>query len=617
MRAVRSLAFGAAVLFSGVAVAAPLTLSGVVKRSDGSTVGAATVYASSGGSMSTTTSGSNGAYSMTLASGSYKLDVAYSDTGFSTQGYGSPTPINLTSNTTQDLTLPTMVLHGRVVDTSATPVAGVKFHAIAFANNSCCGGFDTIDATSAADGTFTARVLPNSYEQVTLTPPTGPYAITSLPNLTLSGDTTQDFTIQKPFAVTGHVTFADGSAASNVTIAAGNVTGTTDINGAYSLSLAPGTYTLDAAYTDAHFSTQGRTVFSNLVVSAATVQDLVIPTITLSGRVLDATSAPVAGVTFHALAFATNSCCGGFDIIDVNSASDGTFTARILPSSYSQITLTPQTGSGYALTPLANETFNVDTSQDFTILKGDTISGAITYSDGPAAANATLYMTAGSANVRTMADGSGAYSLTVAPNSYTTDVAFTRGGFSTQGRTVPPLLTVAGDATVNLSVPMILLSVHVIDQDGLDVPNVTFTALAFAENSCCGGFDQISATTDTTGRFSLRILANSYTQMKLVSTEPGVVQTPLPDTTFNVDTNVTYTMQGMIPYDLATAHDLAGGPINDDFGSGADGPEPRLAQNGGCACEIGHGEFNVATAIVLIPLLGLIIWLRRRRNMGA
>jgi hypothetical protein len=70
-------------------------------------------------------------------------------------------------------------------------------------------------------------------------------------------------------------------------------------------------------------------------------------------------------------------------------------------------------------------------------------------------------------------------------------------------------LTPPADTVSNLSVPDFVLDGRVVDGGGTPVPGVAFSMLAFAQNQCCGGFDDVSATSGTDGRFSVRILANS------------------------------------------------------------------------------------------------------------
>lgn len=132
---------------------------------------------------------------------------------------------------------------------------------------------------------------------------------------------------------------------------------TTDASGNYNIELAPGTYSLDVAFSGSGSSSHGRRVAEEFELTTDTVKDLLLPNITLSGRVIDSLDNPVPDVQLSAIAFAQNNCCGGFDGINATSGPDGNFEVRILPNNYIHIALTLSPGSPFITTPLPDQAF--------------------------------------------------------------------------------------------------------------------------------------------------------------------------------------------------------------------------------------------------------------------
>ena len=168
-------------------------------------------------------------------------------------------------------------------------------------------------------------------------------------------------TAQVAVTLSGHVTFADGTPAAGATVNANfdarccvDFTAVTDAAGNYSLTLAPGTYSLDVAFSGPGF-TGGTDVAPAFALAADAVRDLVLPTITLNGRVIDSAGNPVPNVQFRASAFSQG--ISGFDNINTTSGPDGRFQVRILPNSYRNIILTPPP-DGFITTPLPDHTFS-------------------------------------------------------------------------------------------------------------------------------------------------------------------------------------------------------------------------------------------------------------------
>src|SRR5205823_12060782 len=103
---------------------------------------------------------------------------------------------------------------------------------------------------------------------------------------------------------------------------------------------------------------------------------------------------------------------------------------------------------------------------------------------GPVPGATVIAVSSAGGQTRVTADASGHYTLNVAPDSYSLDVAFNTGGFSTQGLTVRNSFAVTQDVVADLTVPTVTWSAQVVDGDGTAVAGVTFAATAFARNAC-------------------------------------------------------------------------------------------------------------------------------------
>lgn len=314
-------------------------------------------------------------------------------------------------------------------------------------------------------------------------------------------------------------------------------TTTTDTQGSYNFLVAPATYGIDVAFSGAAFSSQGRTVASRFALMQSTQRDLVVPVISLRGRVVDDQGALVPNVAFHAQAVAQNVCCGGFDVVNLTSAADGGFFAKVLAGNYSQLQLTPPPGTAYVQTSLPNASWTGDVGQDFVIQRNHTVTGVARLDDGTILSGATVVArvsTGGQTAVT--ADGLGRYRVNLAAGTYAIEVAFSIPGFSTQARTVANQVAIAADTVLDLVVPTIHLAGRAVDDQGIVVPNVAFHALAFAQNACCGGFDNVNLTSGADGSFSARILAGSYFQIGLTPPSGTVyVQTTFPNASWTSD----------------------------------------------------------------------------------
>jgi hypothetical protein len=174
-------------------------------------------------------------------------------------------------------------------------------------------------------------------------------------------------------SLTGHVTYSDGAVASNVTVTATPTTNgnaqtvaQTDDFGRYSLYLTTATYNIDVQFSGNGFATQGIGCLRGLEVApgSSVVADLVVSTAIWSGIVTNSVGEPISGANLRGIAFATNSCCGGFDSLDVITGLDGRFSVRVHPNDYMQLTVT---ADGYGSTYLPNQTVTENVNSTYVV----------------------------------------------------------------------------------------------------------------------------------------------------------------------------------------------------------------------------------------------------------
>ncbi|WP_257461824.1 carboxypeptidase regulatory-like domain-containing protein [Archangium lipolyticum] len=516
---------------------AQVALSGQVKFADGSVLSGATVSASptSGGSSLYATSDASGLYVLNLIPGTYNISVQFTSPGF----YGSQRVVQshtVGSSATLNLTLSDILLTGRVLNASGQPVAGVQLSGYGYSME----GSNYLSPTSGSDGRFTVRMIPGTYSSMQLTPPTGsPYAITSLPNETFSVSTSKDFVLTNAVILSGQVKFADGSGVSGATVSASSTSGgpslyaTSDALGAYSLNVAPGTYNISVQFTSPGFYGSQRVVQSH-TVSNSTTLNLTLSDILLNGRVLDASGQPVAGVQLSGYGYSME----GSNYLSPTSGSDGRFTVRMLPGTYSSMQLTPPASSPYAITSLPNETFSVSTSKDFVLTNAFKLSGQVKFADGSGVSGATVSAnpTSGSSSQYTTSDASGLYSLNLSPGTYNISVQFNSPGFYGSQRVVQSY-TFSASTTLNLTLSDILLNGRVLNTSGQPVAGAQLSGYGYSME----GSNYLSPTSGSDGRFTVRMLPGTYSSMQLnPASGSGYLQTPLPNETFSTSGSSEY-----------------------------------------------------------------------------
>jgi hypothetical protein len=236
----------------------PVTVHGVLRDHDGTPLANAPVSLAAGYFTASTTTGADGSYRLSVGPGPW-IFMAGTPTappygGGNAFGF-STNPVSITSDRTQDLTVPGTILHARVTDPTGAAVAGASV----FAGNDLSstpgelfpgsGGVGWRSASQLSDpsGHADLLVIPNSTTSVSARPPSGSAYVGSLPQSVSASVATVNVGLRPTVTVHGVVDPSDPNGQISVnfyssTDPSGMGTGTTTADGSYVLHAPTGTY---------------------------------------------------------------------------------------------------------------------------------------------------------------------------------------------------------------------------------------------------------------------------------------------------------------------------------------------------------------------------------------
>jgi len=308
-------------------------IAGVVRGNGGVALRAMTVQLSSPGGAGTvsTTTASDGSYSLTAEPGTYTLVLSGSrQPGVPASVMASSVqfqaPLSLQGSTTQDLTLPVHALTVQTLGASGNPIAGVRFNAgfsrgASQVSGSLAPGLpisfssSTFNETTDATGTLVLAVptwINNPSVSGLLQPPSSSQlAATALNLANITTDQTRSVQLAAGATLSGVVRGNGGVALRAMTVqlsspgGAGTVSTTTASDGSYSLTAEPGTYTLVLSGSrqpgvPASVMASSVQFQAPLSLQGSTTQDLTLPVHALTVQTLGASGNPIAGVRFNA-----------------------------------------------------------------------------------------------------------------------------------------------------------------------------------------------------------------------------------------------------------------------------------------------------------------------------
>jgi hypothetical protein len=371
-----------------------ITLSGKVTASDGTGIGGVRVYVNQQGKMTEaarTDTDAGGNYLFKLPSGTYSLSISgYNLTGFpqSFRGDGMVPNLPLSSDTTRDITLlPVVLITGKTIDSFGQSIGSVAINVPGDTTIPAPTGSYAIiiDGTTSDDsGNYSIPVFAgNGYTLRAVAAEGLGYAPLTVPAIDARTATALDLTLRPGFVLSGTVKTTAEQEVSGVTVAvfeqerdlkvAEAVSGA---DGTYSTFVAAGSYRLSVSRAaDAPVSNiplpvfTGSSVVQYVAVSAATLQDVAIPLVTVSGMTKGMAGTPVPNVQVALLPHTVPQAVGYYDVLagPTTSGETGAYSLPVIAGSGYKVKLTPPHGSHYATTTLDLQALTQNGSQDLTL----------------------------------------------------------------------------------------------------------------------------------------------------------------------------------------------------------------------------------------------------------
>lgn len=445
---------------------------------------------------------------------------------------------SLTQSVILNLTLPVEQVTIHAQDPSGNPLGGVKLtdsnDGLASNQDASIGGgitnatlqtkysvSSTAPVTDATTGNATVYLFPDdsngSYKFIA-TPPSGSGVVTtSVPTFTVSSTTsnpTQTVNMQQAITLSGHLYDENGNPITNMLIGLSGSNGfntsiRTDSSGSYSLQAASGTYTLTmgalgsqsgypAGYPDWFWVRE-----LNYSLTQNTNLDLTLPVRKIIMHVQDSFGNPVGGVKLtdpnDAVSSNQDASIGGgitnaslqtkysvSSTAPITDATTGNATLYLFPDdangSYT-FTATPPTGSNYITTTIPKFTVTNDDNKTATINSVSyTLNGQLHDGSNTPISNMIVSLSNSSGfNTSTRTDSNGNYSLQAAGGNYTLSVGAQGpqtgypAGYPDWFYVQESNYALSQNTTLNLTLPLKTVTVHVQDPLGNPVGGVTLT----------------------------------------------------------------------------------------------------------------------------------------------
>ena len=513
--------------------------------------------------------GTDGKVSFDLAAGTYPLSMVRSEytPGTSPQYVQSYWQINggsisITGDTTKTFTLPVHSLTfsavnsaGVAIPNSSLQISGYSGPAITTAGVTFTSSYNNYGyGNVGASNSATLRMLatyPGQQLTVAATPPSNVVAATGTATLAVTASSSVVVTCPSSVILSGTITDDAGTPLNQhcVQLYQGpvNKTACSGTDGKYSLSMAPGTYTLviyagitkngaNGKY-DQYYYTLNGGAFS---LSTTGTKDFAIPLVDYQATVVDGQNAIVPYSTMrHSWIYLEPFTIGGqtfnanysgyINYMNANVGADGIAKFRVPRTKvtggaypFARIVTPPSTATTLGATQVSNLQITGDTYHTHVLLPSVTVNGKIMGGDGGGIAGATVYFSAGNMSLTSTTDSTGNYTFHVVPGTYNLQIIH---GNYTSG--VSPKYTqwywqvygasksFTADTALDIQVPTATLKVSVQDQYGAAVPNSTlamnsgYYSNGFTTNGlnfAYGYMNYMYANTGATGTSVLKIL---------------------------------------------------------------------------------------------------------------
>ncbi len=504
-------------------------------------------------------------------------------------------------------------LSGTVNDSVSVAVSGASIAAIDESSNATVA-----TTTSDGSGHYALQIAPGMYK-IQVTPPSGsPYAPIIALDRTVSADTTLDFVFapQGLLTLSGHVVDSLGHTLSNQTVflqqnGQPRVQTTTDVNGNYSLQAAPGIY----LFFEVAGGNNGDTTLAvpdsydmylpNYSFNQSTIVDITVPATTLAVHVQTPAGAASSGSQVNVgvpqnnfangggLSFSP-SLGGGYGHDSASRATNASgdvsmwvFANDNFAGHFYSITVTPPNGSGFLQTTLPNVFITGPTQKTITLnAQLATVNGHVYDHNGTPLQGVTVFL-GNSDQGGVLTDANGYYEMHLLPNSYIFFGLHSNGGLPELPggfQIYIPNYTLTGDTTVDFTIPVSKVTVHIQDAFGNPLSGVSVGATSTNGGGPYGGFVNqggvnlggigggyaraaSSGTSDASGMVTMWLIANDgfppnfYKFTATPQSGTPYLTTSLNSVQITSDTNLTITMNSQLATLSGHVHNKFGVPL--------------------------------------------------------
>jgi hypothetical protein len=495
--------------------------------------------------------------------------------------FHGPQSIQVSADTSLDVTLPFALLSGQTLDSLGNPLAGVgleirhqfstttqDYYLENYATNA------SSNALSDANGNFEFALFTDQLVDIRLTPPANrtDLAVTNISDYSLTADASESFTLVEGVSLSGILKDTQGRPIDNTKVSlhdqdSGDQVGQavyTDTNGLYQFQVETGSYKIKP-----HLNPFGRgegqrptyplpdfaTVLyaeEDVVVTGATLQDVVLPMAVLSGTTTDANGSSIANtrVTISHIAH----LAGGNGDIGYYLESQGTsLVSHALSDENGQFSLAlftnqeidinfvpPLSNKVVSATLISDYSITEDTTDTFLLTQPFTLSGFLRDEQNIPIDNTMVTVHNQSnrqlADAPVLTDANGYFEFKVAVGNYQlrpylqpvnqvdgTDVRATYPvpDFAAVYYQVKNI-SVYANTSINVTLPMSVLSGKAMDANGVIVPGVKLRIdHAYTENSISyyiensGDGANSNAITRSNGEFAFGLFTNQVTDISV------------------------------------------------------------------------------------------------------
>ncbi|HEV3070726.1 MAG TPA: carboxypeptidase regulatory-like domain-containing protein [Solirubrobacteraceae bacterium] len=317
---------------------------------------------------------------------------------------------------------------------------------------------------------------------------------------------------------------------------------------------------------------------ATLILVLAMAGPAAAATATLSGRVTDGVGNPLGGSTIAVDTAGTTS-----QVAATTTSLDGSYSVSVEAGSY-DVHVTPPAASGFNPAIFADFAISGATALDVVLTNAATVTfqGVLRTSRGEAIPGASVRLISGSTSYYVSTSSTGAFSLAVPPGSY--ELAVQSNG-SAAGAPIPFYwflyvpITITGDLTQNLTVPVAAVTAQVRDPSGSPVAGASIKSSSSyspdnvalwpggpttTSYSVCGECAGGAATTDSTGNNTFDLPPNSTGNLTLTATPPENTQlrhATVSNLSITTDTTVAFLLQSVsVRVPTVTKVEPASGP---------------------------------------------------------